>query len=528
MMAITPRLEVGSRNDPGRRRRENEDKLFADPPSDPSIVAARGSLFAVADGMGGHQGGELAADRAITKVKEEYYYGDQSLDIPEALHRAILAANAAVYELSRTQSSRAGMGTTFVAAVVQGNRAVVANVGDSRAYIANADAIRRITTDHSLVQSLIDRGEITPDEARHHPRRNVITRSLGSEPTIRPDAFDVPLETDETLVLCSDGLSGQVRDEEIRAIVTRLSPQRAADALVRLANERGGPDNICVVVVGPRRSGLAGPVHPTKRFIPLVVALIAIVVIGSAYAAVIHTATPAPATATATVTTAPARQIATPNHLISAPEPPIAPAPSTPTIPIVEARPMKDGIAIGENTGSAQPTATLQAQTTAFSALPDRATPRPMTSPTSTPLAESTGKSSAPSPSASPIPSPTVTAPTPGVRPTLILYPAVTSNGSVLLSWNYNGDLAGDEMFDVRVWGNGAGDPSLGIANVKSSERTYLVGQGFVYGAGTYNWTIAVIRARGGVIGTVAQAVGPPLEFTWVPTTVGSTRPPLR
>jgi protein phosphatase len=493
-MPTSPAPEVGSRSDPGRQRKGNEDRIFADAPSHPSVVETRGLLFAVADGMGGRQAGGLAADCAITKVKDEYYYGDQSLGITDALRRAVVAANATVYDLGRSHPSRSGMGTTVVVAAVHAGRAVVVNVGDSRAYLANAESIRRITTDHSLVQTLIDSGTISPDEARKHPQGNVITRSLGAGPSVETDAFEVPLQPGETLVLCSDGLSGQVSDDEIWSVVKRLSPRRAADELVRLANDRGGPDNIAVIVVGPPHKQRFRSSQPLRRHLPEVVGLMLLLGAIGAYASARLQAAPIPSP----TPTDSAGQLPAELRTSSATS-------DNPTLGHVDPLP----VVIPSPAGPSDDAVTLAASTTPT--VTTVATPRitpvraKSTSGPAVRIATATATS---------IRSPTAT---PMVNPVLLLNPAVNVTGAVQLSWSYSGPLTDNEMFDIRVWGNGKGSANAGIANVSTSERTYLIGSGFVYGPGTYNWTIALIRTRGATVETVSVATSPPMQFTWLP-----------
>jgi protein phosphatase len=555
-MPLAQPFDVGHRSDPGRQRSDNEDQVFADPPSHPSIVATRGSLFAVADGMGEHLSGALAADRAIAKVKEEYYFGDPSLDVTSALRRAIVAANVAVYELGRSDPSRFGMGTTIVAAIVHDDRVVVGWIGDSRAYVVSPDKVRLITNDQRLVQSLALPSGVTQPGSGLAPMRRVVG-ALGIEPGVEPDVVELPRLPEETIVLCSDGLTNHVGDDEIRAVATRLGPQLAADELVRLANDRGGSDNIGVVVVGPPRAASAPAIprsdRPRRfpRFLPEVAALLVLVAIVGAFAA--YRLDTANATAPPSAAVDPRSTLATAS-------------------PTLESLPASDSLSLGH-----EPTATLDlgesvetvvptdtavatvavavptvvAADTVVSAPTIAVTAPPASiAPTAPPASTAT---SAP-PSATPSPVPTVTtraasptsasgnsypyawraAPTkpasPTVTPTpvpaLTLNAAVTTNGQVILSWSYGGTLASDEAFDVRVWGSNGGDPSAGIANVGPTERSYVIGSGFIYGPGTYDWTIAIIRTSSGQ--TVAEAAGPPQQFTWLGSSSSSSKPSVR
>jgi len=168
-----------------------------------------------------------------------------------------LEANRAVYE--RGRKARSDMGTTLVVALAVGSEVYVANIGDSRAYRVNQREIQQITTDHSVVERLVATGEITREQARTHPQRNLIYRTVGDKPQIEVDLFHESLKPGDWLVLCSDGLNGMVEDTQIQlAVTTALNPQAACEELVRLANEAGGDDNITVIVVRPEEVGGAG------------------------------------------------------------------------------------------------------------------------------------------------------------------------------------------------------------------------------------------------------------------------------
>jgi serine/threonine protein phosphatase PrpC len=240
-------LEIAYLSDVGRARDHNEDNVLSFRHPDPGVRAARGDLFAVADGMGGHQAGEVASAMALQRLQGEYYT-DQQIDIGTALVRAIKTANTAVHA-AHEQPGKGGMGTTLVAAAVRGREVAIANVGDSRAYSIGPRRIDQITEDHSWVQEQVRHGLITEEQARKHPQRNIVTRSIGSKPTVEVDLLTGQLNDGDTLLLCSDGLTGVVQDNEIQTIVTNNSAQEAARRLIALANSRGGPDNITVLIV---------------------------------------------------------------------------------------------------------------------------------------------------------------------------------------------------------------------------------------------------------------------------------------
>jgi PPM family protein phosphatase len=185
---------------------------------------------------------------AVRKTRDLYYEADTSSS-SEALQRAIQHANNDVYEAGAAKTGREHMGSTLTAVVVFDDRAIIGHVGDSRCYLVEQDMIRQLTRDHSWVADEVEAGALTPEEARVHPRRNIITRALGLRPDVDVDMYETGVGPGSILVLCSDGLHGPVRDEEILAYASNLAPQEAVEGLISLANQRGGPDNISAVVV---------------------------------------------------------------------------------------------------------------------------------------------------------------------------------------------------------------------------------------------------------------------------------------
>lgn len=236
-----PALAWGAATDTGRVRSENEDSFVAEP-----------MIFVVADGMGGHQAGEVASAIAATTLSERLSTGAASVDVAVA---AVVEANASIFQGAHNNLDQRGMGTTLTAMVVltdqgSGARLAVLNVGDSRTYCLRNGRLRRVTLDHSYVQELVSTGHITEAEARNHPRRNIVTRALGIEPNVRVDTWVVPFVRGDRYVLCSDGLVDEVDDDEIASVLAvHASPQAAAEGLVAVANRNGGRDNVTVVVV---------------------------------------------------------------------------------------------------------------------------------------------------------------------------------------------------------------------------------------------------------------------------------------
>ncbi len=241
--------EVGLCTDTGRKRVNNEDNMISVLPEDPQVMAWKGALLIVADGLGGHDKGEVASEMVVNEVSKLYYEDDESNDAPSSLLKAIQQANASVYNgsIAGGMSERV-MGTTCIVALLLGERAYIANVGDSRAYLVRVGKIRQVSLDHSWVAEQVRAGILTPEQARGHIQRNVITRCMGAHLDVVVDVFEETVQPGDTLVLCSDGLSNMVSDEEIGAIVQKGAPQESAMHLVELANENGGSDNITVVV----------------------------------------------------------------------------------------------------------------------------------------------------------------------------------------------------------------------------------------------------------------------------------------
>lgn len=244
-------LNVAQRSDIGRQRQVNEDSMIALLPEDPQVMTRKGALFVVADGMGGQTAGDVASTMAVNLVRDAYY-ADENDDVDASLLQAMRRANTAIYQASQLQEplpEKNRMGTTCVAAVLIGDTVHVANVGDSRAYIVRGKQLLQISQDHSLVAQQVREGLLTPDQAREHPERNMIYRCLGMSADVEADLFSEAVQEGDLLVLCTDGLSNLVSDEELQEIVQQFGPQESVYHLVDRANEQGGPDNITAIVV---------------------------------------------------------------------------------------------------------------------------------------------------------------------------------------------------------------------------------------------------------------------------------------
>ena len=237
--------QVAGASDPGRKRRRNEDAYVIDPP-----------LFAVADGMGGAQAGEIASKLAASAVRG----GD-----PGRLEELIQEANRRVHQRSVEDAAASGMGTTLTVAEIVGERVSIGHVGDSRAYLVRDGSLEQLTQDHSLVAELVRSGKLTPEEAEQHPQRSVITRALGTDPDVDVDTFAVEPQPGDLFLLCSDGLTSMVDDETIERLVDekRGDLDGLVKALIRAANKGGGEDNITVVAI-EITEGDADPTEETR------------------------------------------------------------------------------------------------------------------------------------------------------------------------------------------------------------------------------------------------------------------------
>lgn len=237
-------MKSSGKTDKGSKRNNNQDCIFfCDTP-----IGKLPNLYIVADGMGGHRAGDKASRMAIDITRE--FVENSTLENPIAiLKRAMIYANNEIYKASSHDPELSGMGTTMVAAVIVDEKLYVANVGDSRLYIVGDDIVQ-ITMDHSLVEELIRNGELERKKGRNHPEKNIITRAMGSKDEVVPDFFEIDLKPDDKILMCSDGLSNMVEDDEIKdIIVERFDLEDMTQALVDRANYYGGSDNISVVII---------------------------------------------------------------------------------------------------------------------------------------------------------------------------------------------------------------------------------------------------------------------------------------
>jgi PPM family protein phosphatase len=251
----TPRFRVVAYGltDVGRKRNHNEDSFLVD---------GELQLYVVADGMGGHAGGGTASRLAVETIDRELRAAAgnraspfnavtnlQESQVPEVLRQAVERACLSIFQAAQQDPRLAGMGTTVISLLVRGQHAFFAHVGDSRAYLLRGDLIQQISEDHSLVNEQIKAGVITPEEAKHSRYKNIITRSVGFEEEVQVDIMGLVCEPNDVFILCSDGLANMVEDRELLELAQRNSLEQLPQKLVDVANERGGDDNITVIVV---------------------------------------------------------------------------------------------------------------------------------------------------------------------------------------------------------------------------------------------------------------------------------------
>jgi len=249
-MSIRPGIEVASLSDLGCQRENNEDSYSYWEAANDAEFAQKGRLAVVADGMGGHEGGQEASRLAVEAIQETYA-GTSTTDPQTLLTAGFIAAHQRIQRYAADHPTLRGMGTTATAIVILADRLYYAHIGDSRLYRVTKEEVARLTHDHSYVGRLVDSGVITAEEAEAHPQRNILTAALGAgaEAAVEAPELPIPLQAGDNLVLCTDGLWGQITDQELQRAVLQNSAATACRALVNLARERGGPDNITVQVL---------------------------------------------------------------------------------------------------------------------------------------------------------------------------------------------------------------------------------------------------------------------------------------
>lgn len=243
-------MKTFSMTDVGRKREVNQDYMY----TSETAVGNLPNLFLVADGMGGHAAGDYASRFAVEKIVD-YVLNAAKTEPIAVLGEAIREANYLLFEEADRDSEKKDMGTTVVAAVVSGSQLYTANVGDSRLYVINQEGITQITRDHSLVQEMVRMGEMDQEDAREHPDKNIITRAVGVMPEVMVDFFETSLKAGDVVLLCTDGLTNMIEDEEIRRIVLEQRDMvEMTEKLIQKANENGGRDNITAVLIDTQLS----------------------------------------------------------------------------------------------------------------------------------------------------------------------------------------------------------------------------------------------------------------------------------
>lgn len=481
-------LHAAQRIDIGRARDHQEDAAGIFVPGDPDTLARKGCLYLIADGMGGHNAGEIASHAAISEIERVYYTAPED-DVASALRRAIASANETILRISQANSQHTGLGTTAAVVIVRGREVHVANVGDSRVYLVRDGVALQITEDHSWVEEQVRAGLLTPEQARVHPRRHIITRALGGGPGIQPDLYAGVLQPRDGLVLNSDGLTGHVSDQEIGEIVGAYAPEQAAQRLVDLANERGGTDNISVIVVRAEAKATSHPVPLVARsntpagrrplYIALGVMVTALLVLAALAFLLLRP---------------------TDRHQGSE-EPPAAVSPMA----AIAASPMvaisTTGTAAGETvasistTGHLSPTATLR----------PTLVPSPTTEPTST--QRSAGEFLMPNATGTPTiaGTTTLTGKETELPAAQLVEPVdgVVINGErlVTFAWRWDGQLAPGQGFEVRIWREGSSE-HLGAGEILTQptdgrwQQAIRVGKaaGVEGRDGAYQWTVAMVQ----------------------------------
>lgn len=235
-------LNIGNHSDVGKEREINEDYFG-------TFHGNFGVLLVVCDGMGGHKGGEIASRLSVESIKNYFESLKENYNPQTELLAALSAANATLLDYAKTNPSVNNLGSTAVIALFKQGKLFTANLGDSRIYSVKENKIEQLTKDHSLVQQMVDSKMISEEDAKTHPKKNVITKSLGTSIAVEPDVTEpIKFNVSDAFILCTDGLTTHVSDEEILKAVSGLSPQDAANRLVELANERGGTDNITIQI----------------------------------------------------------------------------------------------------------------------------------------------------------------------------------------------------------------------------------------------------------------------------------------
>ncbi len=240
-------LAYSQLSDIGLLRTDNQDSCGKFPENSDDLYSKDGQLFIVADGMGGHRGGQQASSMAVSNIAK-FYFDHPEMEIPSRLQQAFQETNQKILQFAQGNAEFHGMGTTCTCLALKGDRAYIAHVGDSRAYRIHHSGIEQLTRDHSQVAELQRQGILTEKEARQHPQRNLLNRALGARPEVEVDTSELTIQAGDYFLLCSDGLA-KVEDEALQEVVLSNAPEKACQKLVQLANNLGGEDNITVQII---------------------------------------------------------------------------------------------------------------------------------------------------------------------------------------------------------------------------------------------------------------------------------------
>jgi PPM family protein phosphatase len=461
----TPRLHIARLSDIGRARDHQEDMVGVCAPADPATLIRKGYLLIVADGMGGHNTGEVASATAVAEIQRVYYEAPTD-EIPANLRNALASAHQLLCSMAQADPNKQGMGTTAAVVVVRGREVHIANVGDSRVYLLRNGAIAQITQDHSWVAEQVREGVFTEEQARVHPQRNVVTRALGGGSSAQPDLYNGQLHDGDVLLLCSDGLSNPVRDGEMLEVAGRMPPDQAVKRLVDLANERGGGDNISLVIARLEPAEALPAAALRKR--PRVFAILGLAVLLLLVAA--------------------AAAFAITQGILFSPRaaPPAGPA-ATVTIPPSPSASAAGGLSGALAEPSPRPTQPQPASAPTATLAPTF-TPSPIPTPTWTPRAVSTSTRSPPVSHLAPV---TLVEPQDGLT--------VFGTDSVRFSWS-PAQLKGNQAYELRIWKTGdSNHAAAGSGTSIATWQTVRLDQANAVkegGEGEYNWTVAVVESN--------------------------------
>ena len=261
-------VEGAGLSDPGPYRETNEDAIGSFVPEDPMLLERKGVLYAIADGLGGHQAGEVASSTAVATVIEEYYAPSSHSRIEPALRNALQAANLRVHDLALRHAEYRSMGTTFTAIALAGAQAYIAHVGDTRVYHWREGRFTQLTSDHSEVAELVRMRVVKPERARDHPARNALTRTVGHKLILRPDFLRQPLQPGDQFLLCCDGVWSEIEDGEMSQVLGDCAPTDACRAVIDMALARDCQDNISVQVIKVLEVGPEPETSSSRGWLP--------------------------------------------------------------------------------------------------------------------------------------------------------------------------------------------------------------------------------------------------------------------